>query len=174
MRSDAELLFSRDPEDFGVFYERHVAGVTAYVGRRSPSCELTFDLVAETFARALVHRDRFDPRRGPAMSWLFGIARNLMTDAGRHGRVADATRRALAMEPVALDDEQRGQVTAAGAVDLETALAQLPESQRMVALRRVFGEDEYMRLPGSIECSGQIARALPPRGLAKLRRRAAR
>src|SRR5689334_2602554 len=118
MRSDAELLFSRNPEDFGVFYERHVAGVTAYVGRRSPSSELTFDLVAETFARALVYRHRFDPRRGPAMSWLYGIARNLMSDASRHGRVTAATRAQLAMEPVALDDEQRGRVSEAGAVGI--------------------------------------------------------
>src|SRR5262249_28681193 len=144
MRSDAELLFSRNPEDFGVFYARHVAGVTAYVGRRSPRSELTFDLVAETFARALVYRDRFDPRRGPAMAWLFGIARNLMSEADRNGRVTDATRVRLAMEPVALDDEQRGRVAEAGTIDLESALAQLPESQRIVVLRRVFGEDEYM------------------------------
>jgi RNA polymerase sigma factor (sigma-70 family) len=174
MRSDAELLFSRNPEDFGVFYERHVAGVTAYIGRRSPGSEVTFDLVAETFARALVHRDRFDPRRGPAMAWLYGIARNLMSDAARNGRVTAATRERLAMEPVALDDEQRGRVAEAGAIDLESALAQLPESQRMVVLRRVFGEDEYMRLPGSIESSEQVTRPVPPRGLAKLRRGAPR
>src|SRR4051794_41905094 len=96
MRSDAELLYSRVPEDFGLFYARHVAAVTAYVARCSPGPELTFDLVAEPFARALMHRDRFDPRRAPATTWLLGIARHLMSDALRHGPGADPARGRLA------------------------------------------------------------------------------
>src|SRR3954467_14936808 len=100
MPTDAELLRSRDPEQFGVFYERNVGALTSYVARRSPRADLTFDLVAETFARALEHRDRYDPRRGPATAWLLAIARNLMTDAARHGRVADAARVRLGMAPV--------------------------------------------------------------------------
>jgi len=36
--------------------------------------------VAETFARALEHRGAYDPRRGPAIAWLLGIARNLLLD----------------------------------------------------------------------------------------------
>src|SRR5213593_445003 len=59
MRTDAELL----ADDFGAFYERHVETVTAYLARRARRPELTFDLVAETFACALEHRARYDARR---------------------------------------------------------------------------------------------------------------
>ncbi|MBE2314405.1 hypothetical protein DVA67_000340 [Solirubrobacter sp. CPCC 204708] len=64
MRADVDLLRG-GAEDFGVFYERHVGMVTAYVGRRVRRPELTIDLVAETFARALERRLQFDARRWP-------------------------------------------------------------------------------------------------------------
>src|SRR5215212_6931354 len=102
MRTDAELLTSHTPEDFGDFYARHATAVTAYVARRTRKPDLIFDLVAETFARALEHRRTYDPRKGPAVAWLFGIARNLIVDAERKGQVADAARTRLKMEPVAL------------------------------------------------------------------------
>src|SRR3954452_1597582 len=60
MRTDVELL----ADDFGAFYERHVDTVTAYIARRPRRPEQTFDLVAETFARALEHRGRYDTSRG--------------------------------------------------------------------------------------------------------------
>src|SRR4051794_25848569 len=156
MRSDADLLYSRVPEVFGVFYARHVAVVTAYVGRCSPSAELTFDLVAETFARALTHRDRYDPRRTPATAWLLGIAHHLIGDARRHGHVADAARVQLGMEPIALDDEQFEQVARAGRTELVKALEPLPESQRIAVMRRVLGEDEPERLAARVAGSGQV------------------
>ena len=99
-RSDAELLYSREPDDIGAFYARHVAGVAAYVGRRTRRPELIFDLVGETFARALTHRGHFDPRRGPAATWLFGIAHTLIAEAERRGEVSDSTRARLRMEPI--------------------------------------------------------------------------
>src|SRR5262245_36846129 len=79
MRTDAELL----ADDFGAFYERHLDTVTAYIDRRNPPPEQTLYLVAETFARALQHRGRFDVTRGPVIAWLLGIARNLLLDAAR-------------------------------------------------------------------------------------------
>src|SRR4051812_28926583 len=171
MRSDADLLYSRVPEDFGVFYARHVAAVTAYVARCSPGPELTFDLVAETFARALVHRERFDPRRTPATTWLLGIARHLMSDALRHGHVADAARVRLAMEPIALDDEQLEGVVEAGRNEFAEALEALPESQRIAVMRRVLGEDEHEPLGPRVAGSGQVVRRPVAHGLAALRQR---
>ena len=49
--------------DFAAFYERHVGLVAAYLGRRLGRPDLVFDLVAETFARALAHRDQYWNRR---------------------------------------------------------------------------------------------------------------
>jgi RNA polymerase sigma-70 factor (ECF subfamily) len=115
--TDPDLLAGGVAEDFGIFYERHVAALTAYVGRRAVRPDLTFDLVAETFARALEHRGRFDESRGPAVAWLIGIARNLL-DAARRGRVADHARARLGLGRIELDDEQLVRIEERSRVDL--------------------------------------------------------
>src|SRR5690348_12214509 len=71
--SDEELLRSDDPEDFGLFYDRHVRTLLAFFGRRTDDPEAAADLTAETFASALASRRRFRPGRTPAVAWLFGI-----------------------------------------------------------------------------------------------------
>jgi RNA polymerase sigma-70 factor (ECF subfamily) len=157
-------------EDFGAFYEAHVGAVTAYVARRVARPEVVFDLVAETFARALAHRGNYDPRRGPEVAWLFGIARNLMTDAARRGRVADAARRRLGMEPIALDDDGLARVEERGSIELREALAALPPSQREAVLRRVLAEQPYPEIAAHVGCSEQVVRQRVSRGLAALRR----
>jgi DNA-directed RNA polymerase specialized sigma24 family protein len=64
-----------DPEAFAQFYRRHVRGVLAYFRRRAPDADTAADLTAETFAAALEGRHRYAPARGPALGWLYGIAR---------------------------------------------------------------------------------------------------
>jgi RNA polymerase sigma-70 factor (ECF subfamily) len=157
-------------DDFGAFYSEHVTAVTAYVARRVQRPELTFDFVAETFARALEHRCAYDPRKGPEIAWLLGIARNVMIDALRRGRVDDAARKRLKMEPIALDDEQLERIAQRGATPLEDALATLPEAQREAVVGRVLDELEYPEIAERVGCSEQVVRKRVSRGLAALRR----
>jgi RNA polymerase sigma factor (sigma-70 family) len=166
MRTDAELLET----DFGAFYERHLDTLTAYVSRRARRPDLTFDLVAETFARALEHRRRYDATRGPAIAWLLGIARNLLLDAARRGRVADAARIKLGMAPIALDDDALERIEARGRIDVPASLARLPESQRIAIVRRVLQDEEYEAIAEDVGCSEQVVRQRVSRGLAALRR----
>jgi RNA polymerase sigma factor (sigma-70 family) len=166
---DAELLASRVPEDFGRFYRRHVDVVTSYVGRRAQRPDVAFDVVAETFARALARREHYDPARGPAIAWLLTIARNLMIDAARRGRVADETRRRLQHEPVALDDQDIAAIDRRLGVDLEAALRTLPEDQRTLVVRRFVDEQSYPALAESVGCSEQVVRKRVSRALASLR-----
>ncbi|WP_026909510.1 RNA polymerase sigma factor [Patulibacter minatonensis] len=166
---DAVLLASRVPDDFGRFYRRHVGAVTSYVGRRTERADVAFDVVAETFARALARRDHFDPARGPAIAWLLTIARNLMIDAARRGRVADETRRRLRHEPVALDDDDLAAIDRRRDVDLAAALGALPEDQRTLVLQRVLEERSYPSLAADVGCSEQVVRKRVSRALASLR-----
>jgi hypothetical protein len=74
-RTDEQLLAAVDagePEAFGAFYRRHVTALLGYFLRRTRDAELAADLTAETFAAALDGLRRFDPRRGPAVAWLYG------------------------------------------------------------------------------------------------------
>jgi RNA polymerase sigma-70 factor (ECF subfamily) len=156
--------------DFAAFYERHVGLVAAYLGRRVVRPDLVFDLAAETFARALAHRDQYDARRGPPVAWLLGIARNLVVDAARRGRVADDARRRLGMSPVALDDEALERIELRASVNLHSLLAELPASQREAVVRRVLADEPYAAIAASIGCSEQVVRQRVSRGLAALRR----
>jgi RNA polymerase sigma factor (sigma-70 family) len=169
-RADAQLLESPDAADFGRFYERHVGAVVAYLGARVRSAELVFDLTAETFARALEHRDQYDPTRGPAVAWLLGIARHLIIDAARRRRVSDRSRLRLGLAPIVLDDEQLARIEARSGVDLRAALAALAPGEREAVIRRVLCEQPYAELAAHLRCSEQVARKRVSRGLARLRR----
>jgi RNA polymerase sigma factor (sigma-70 family) len=157
--------------DFAAFYERHVGVVTSYVARRvGGRPELVFDVVAETFARALEKRVQYDAARGPEVAWLIGIARNLLADAAQRRRVDAAARQRLGMAPIHLDDVQLARIEERGALDLTGALSALPADQREAVLRRVLAEESYADMAAAIGCSEQVIRQRVSRGLARLRR----
>lgn len=168
-RPDSELLASPVPDDFGRFYRRHVDIVTSYVGRRSVRPDVTIDIVAETFARALAHRAAYDPSRGPAIAWLLTIAQNLLVDAARRGRVADQTRRRLQQEPMVLDDADLEAIDRRRSIDLDAALQHLPADQRRLVEQRVIEEQPYAVLAATVGCSEQVVRKRVSRALASLR-----
>ena len=134
------------------------------------SAELAADLTAETFAAALASRRRFDPAKGPAIGWLYGIARHKLARTLGHGRVEDRARRALGMAPLALDDEAIELVvtTDGDAVEL---LRRLPADQRAAIEARVVGEQEYEEIAAATHTSEAVIRKRVSRGLASLRRK---
>lgn len=167
--SDAQLLESRVPGDFGVFYDRHLGTVVSYVTARMRQPEVVFDVVAETFARALEKRRQFDPARGPAAGWLIGIARNLIVDSVRRGQVEAVSRVRLGMAAFELDDRHLGRVMELGRGDLRAALGSLPAHQREAVLRRVVLDESYSAIAGQVRCSEQVVRKRVSRGLTALR-----
>lgn len=167
--SDGDLLASWSASDFGLFYDRHLDTVLAFVGRRIRQPEGMFDLTAETFARALEHRQQYQSAKGPAIGWLLGIARNLIIDSARRGRIEADSRVRLGMGVVELDDQQLAAISERGACDLGSALAALPEEQRAAVVRRVVLEEPYPVIAEGVDCSEQVVRKRVSRGLAALR-----
>jgi len=86
-----------EPDAFAVFYRRHVAALLEHFASRTHDRGLAADLCAETFATALDDAHRFDPARGLAVDWLYGIARRLLNEAGRRGAVKGRARRRLGL-----------------------------------------------------------------------------
>jgi RNA polymerase sigma-70 factor (ECF subfamily) len=170
-RTDSELLLAArvSAELFGVFYERHFPSVLAFFRRRTPGPEEAFDLAAETFAAALAAVPRFRPGPEPAQAWLFAIARNKLSESMRRGRVQDEARRALAMQPIELDEEAIAllEETADGpAVALLETLA--PEQRRAIE-GRYLEERGYPEIARDLRCSESVVRKRASRGLAALR-----
>jgi RNA polymerase sigma-70 factor (ECF subfamily) len=177
-RSDEALLAALDdePEAFAVFYRRHVTALLGYFVRRTRDPELAADLCAETFAAALAGAHRFRPERGPAVAWLYGIARRLLAHARRRGAVEDRARRRLGMNPLALTDEALERIDAlaaaeASATALHAALDALPADQREALEARVIDEREYDDLAVAFHTSESVIRKRVSRGLAGLRER---
>ena len=172
-RPDEQLLAaaSREPEAFAAFYRRHARPLAGYFQRRTRDAELAADLTAETFAAALAGCGRFDAGRGPAVAWLYGIARHQLAGAQRRGRVDDRARRRLGMEPVLLDDEALARVEATGREDAAAVLEHLPPDQREAVRARVLDDRDYAEIALAARTSESVIRKRVSRGLAGLRAR---
>jgi RNA polymerase sigma-70 factor (ECF subfamily) len=177
-RADADLLaaVAREPEAFGVFYARYSEAVFAYFFNRVQRSEIAADLTAETFASALAGARRYRADAPTAAPWLFGIARHKMIDSFRRGRVESEARRALGLEPLAIDDERLDAVERR--IDFEQSeasvqelLAELPDAQREAILASVVDERSYAEIAADLECSEAVVRQRVSRGLRWMRAR---
>jgi RNA polymerase sigma factor (sigma-70 family) len=173
--SDDQLLAGsrRDPERFGVFYDRHAAAVLAFCLRRTGCVETALDLTAEVFAAAYAKRGSFRPTGAPARSWLYGIARRQIGTFHRRSRVADRYRRRFGIPAVAATGEDLDRVDAL--IDLEAfspaldgALAALPNGQQRAVQLRVVDDLPYDEVARRLGCSEGAARVRVSRALTRL------
>ena len=128
---EADLAFDR-------LYRSSRDDVYAYVAsilRDGPAAE---EVTATAFERAYRRRRRFDPSRGEARAWLFGIARNAALDElRRRGRQAER-----AADPEDLDSPtvDSGAERSEQRLALRDALATLePRERELVALKFFAG-----------------------------------
>jgi RNA polymerase sigma-70 factor (ECF subfamily) len=170
---DDELLTrfaSGDADAFVEFYRRHLAPVLGFFLRRTSDPELTADLTAEVFAAALLAAERYRPGERPALAWLYGIAAHKLADSRRRGRVEDAARRRLALEPLTVDDADLARIEAmASGGAAEAALSELPDALRDAVFARVVEERSYSEIAASMKCSELLVRQRVSRGLKSLR-----
>ncbi|MBL8510934.1 MAG: RNA polymerase sigma factor [Betaproteobacteria bacterium] len=67
-----------DAQAFAQLYQRHQAPLYRFALLRSGSADTAADIVQEVFLSLFTQRLQFDPTRGALLSFLFGVARNLM------------------------------------------------------------------------------------------------
>jgi RNA polymerase sigma factor (sigma-70 family) len=122
--------------EFERVYRANVDAVTAFFARRSADPQTVADLTADTFVAAITSFATFDPGRGTARAWVFGIARRVYAahceaHAQQRSRVLRlAGRRELHPDHVEeliarIDAERAGR-------RLVTELTALPEADRAV------------------------------------------
>jgi RNA polymerase sigma factor (sigma-70 family) len=173
--SDRALLRAAqggDGEAFGQFYRQRRALVLAFVRPRVRDAELAADLLAETFAAALgaiLDPDRELPTE--PVAWLMRIAHNKLIDGVRRGQVERSARLRLALEPLAVEDEDLRRIDEIAAqTDLPARLAELlPADQYAALTARIFEEQEYSAIAGTLRCSEAVVRKRVSRALATLR-----
>lgn len=176
-RTDAALLagVGASPESFGVVYERWAPRLHARLVAQTGDPVLASEVVAETFAQALLHAGRFrDPGDGSAGPWLHGIATNVLHRAWRRNAVDARARRRLGLaERVVADDHadraaERASAQARRAA-LQRALASVPAEQRSAVELRVVDGLEYAEIAERLGVKAATARVRVFRGLAALK-----
>jgi RNA polymerase sigma factor (sigma-70 family) len=174
--SDEELLARSldEPKAFGEFYERFEASVLTFFFHATRRADIAADLTGEVFAAALGSLAAFNPTRGSARSWLFGIAHHELSDLWARGRVEDRARRRLKIDPVTLSDELLEaieRIDSERAIDTASMLEGLPEDQRLAVDGRILQERGYPELAAALSCSESVVRQRVSRGLQTLRKR---
>jgi RNA polymerase sigma-70 factor (ECF subfamily) len=134
--ADGQAAGAGGAAEFERVYRANVDAVSAYFARRTADPQLVGDLTADTFVAVISHFGSFDPGKGTARSWVFGIARHVYASycqeysqqqhklrrlAGRRDLDADEVGELLER----IDAERAGRVLIAG-------LAALPERDRAV------------------------------------------
>jgi RNA polymerase sigma factor (sigma-70 family) len=172
---DAELILrsSREPEVFGVLFERHAEPMLAFFARRTLDAEAAAELVAETFAEAFSSRSRFRDQGVDGAGWLYGIGKHLLSRYFRAGAVEARARRRLGMPERTVNDDDYERIEELidferiGGVVLE-ALSTLPEDQREAVRLRVIDGRDYRRVADALGCTEPTARARVSRGLRRI------
>jgi RNA polymerase sigma-70 factor (ECF subfamily) len=128
-----------DVAAFGELYDEYSVTVYRYVYARVSSAALAEDLTSETFVRALRALDSFRWQGRDFGAWLVTIARNLIADHYKSGRV----RLEVITDEIETHDRQtdgpEADVLAAATADLlREAVASLPDEQRECLTMRFF------------------------------------
>jgi RNA polymerase sigma factor (sigma-70 family) len=171
---DEQALLSEarsDAQAFAAFYRRFERSVLGFFMRATGRVELAADLTAETFARALESVESYDPARGQADQWLFGIARNVLGSSYREGRVESTARERIGLPQLVLDDHASEAIARLmeGGEEATVALARLPKEQRRAIHARVVQDRDYAEIAGELRCSEAVVRQRVSRGLRTLR-----
>lgn len=138
--SDAALVAAARGGDMRAFerlYRLHVGQVLGLCLRMTRRRDLAEDCVQQTFVRAWRNLGAFEGRSAFG-TWLHRIAVNeVLTYARNHGTRVEASDADESVEGIT---ESGGEFDAAEVVDVERALATLPEGARhVVVLQAVYG-----------------------------------
>jgi len=173
-RSDAELLALTPStrEAFGVFFDRHSQAIVSYLWRNTGSQDVAFDLMSETFAVALESVARYDPAKGDARGWLFGIAKITMLSSYRQQRAERSARLRLGLDVPGFSEAEWERAEAnidAALPGLVDGLDELPRAERLAVVARVIEERSYSEIAATENASEAAIRQRVKRGLSRLR-----
>lgn len=171
-RTDSELLQASrggDMDAFGAFYVRYREVLLGHLVRRLRRPELAADVMAESFARALivVKDDQTELPHAPA-AWLFAVA---MCDSARSQRVEMTARARLGLERIVLDEDDIDKILEiAAAHDLaKDVRAHVSEVEWQALRARIVDEQPYAVIAERLRCSQAVVRKRVSRARSQLR-----
>lgn len=133
-------LAKKDPDAFGILYQRHVRTIYSYIYCRTGNVQDAEDLTARTFYQALANVHRYRVGNSPFAAWLFRIAHNLVANWHRD----NSRRRSVQLEG-ALDRDVEHDPTAAvmeaeEGKELRRVIAGLPADRQLLLVLKFVEE----------------------------------
>jgi RNA polymerase sigma factor (sigma-70 family) len=158
--------------DIEELYRGHARRIAGYMMRATNDADVAADLTAETFAAALLSRDRYRPDMGAPTTWLYAIAAHKLGDWRRRGYAEDRARRRLQIERPELSEADLAEFSRlAGEVTADALLDGLPAEQGTALRARVLDDRPYGDIALAEGVSAAAIRQRVSRGLATLRER---
>lgn len=154
------------PLDFAELYERNFDRIYAFIARRVGSRDQAQDLTAEVFHQTLASIGSFRWQGAPFISWLYGIAANVLA----------AHWQRLGRNPAQLEEEwDEG---GSEQIERKAILAELVESlmpdQRTVIFRRFIEQRSIREVAAELRRSEGAIKQLQLRALENLREKIGR
>ncbi|HEY4660401.1 MAG TPA: RNA polymerase sigma factor [Terriglobales bacterium] len=154
------------PLDFAELYERNFDRIYAFIARRVGSRDQAQDLTAEVFHQALSSIGSFRWQDSPFISWLYGVAANVLA----------AHWQKLVRNPAQLEEDwDEG---GSEQIERKAILAELVESlmpdQRTVIVRRFIEQRSIREVAAELSRSEGAIKQLQLRALENLREKMGR
>jgi len=144
--ADIDVSMGRDEAWFRSLHARSGEALTRYALRRAASAADAEDVVAETFLVAWRRRDTV-PEPPDDLLWLYGVARNTLSNVTRGERRRDRLRGRIAAEPPAAPAPDGDGLGAA----VRDALSHLPPDDAELLLLIAWEELSHRELAAVFE-----------------------
>jgi len=175
MANDEAALIQRakdgDPAAFAEIYDRHQPAIYRYVFYRVEDAPTAEDITSEVFIRLVEKIDHFTYRGKPILSWLYTIARHLITDHYRRDEPLELKEELASSKELSERPDIGKRIDRKMAYqEMQAAISELTEDQRQVILLKFmegFDNKSTARLLGK---SVGAVKSLQHRGLASLKR----
>ncbi len=165
MLSDEELLGAArggDEAAFTALYRRRQGAVYRFALHMSGDAAVSEDVTQEVFLALLEGGGRFDPSRGSLLSFLYGIARNLVLRRVGNNPVEDT-------EEVATDEDVLDDLTRRETIEaVRSAVLSLPAQYREAVVLCDLENASYEDAAAALDCPLGTVRSRLSRGRAML------
>lgn len=161
-----------DKQQFILIYDEYSEKIFRYIHYKTCNRETAEDITSLTFLKAMEKWCQFDQSKGTVSSWLYGIARNLVTDhyrmRGKWGFVGDISD---VWGLASNDDILKELMESETRTELRKALGILNAKQREVIMLRLWDDLPYKEIAPILGKSEDNCKMLFSRALKKLKTR---
>lgn len=154
---------------FGLIYDRYLERIYRFIFLKVSNREEAQDLTQQVFLKAWESLPQFKFTRAPFVSWLYRIARNLVTDFYRTQKPLLSLEGELKIDPVDYPNWEEKLEIHQFQDQLREALNQLTENQREIIFFRFVEELSYREIAKILKKSQPALRILQFRALRKLK-----